>query len=327
MRAMVLCAGFGTRLGKLSDERPKPMLPVCDIPILRFGIAQLVAHGIRDIVINLHHRGDVVIDDIGDGSALGARVVYSREETILGTGGGLKRALPLLDPDGTDEPFVSMNGKLIFDVDLTALRAAYAAQEGALGMLVVKRVPDAAAWGALDVRSDDGALRVADFFAGGQHMFCGVHVTRPSVVARLPDGEACMVRQGYLPWIQAGARVAAFEHGDGYFAEHSTPERYVASSRALLAGLPLSHPPGPLTGVDPTARVAADAVIHAPVRIGPGAVIEAGAVVGPESVIGTGATVAAGAVVERSVVWAGARASGSVRDAIVTAAGAISAVD
>jgi mannose-1-phosphate guanylyltransferase len=232
MRAMLLCAGFGTRLGSLSDERPKPMLPVCDIPILRYGIAQLVAHGIRDIVINLHHRGDVITDDIGDGAALGARVVYSREEVILGTGGGLKRALPLLDPDGTDEPFVSMNGKLIFDVDLTALRTAYAAQRDALGMLVVKRVPDAAAWGALDVRSEDAGLRVANFFADGGHMFCGVHVTRPSVVARLPDGEACMVRQGYLPWIQAGARVAAFEHGDGYFAEHSTPERCVASNRA-----------------------------------------------------------------------------------------------
>src|SRR5687768_8226925 len=110
---MLLCAGYGTRLGALSDERPKPMLPVCDVPIVRFGIAQLVAHGVRDIVINVHHRGDVIERELGDGSGLGARIRYSSEDVLLGTGGGLKHALALLDPDGEDAPFVSMNGKLI----------------------------------------------------------------------------------------------------------------------------------------------------------------------------------------------------------------------
>jgi len=186
---MLLCAGYGTRLGALSDERPKPMLPVCDLPILRYGIAQLVAHGIRDIVINVHHRGDVIERELGDGAALGARIAYSPEDVILGTGGGLKHALALLDPDGSDQPFVSMNGKLIFDVDLTALLAAHAADPEALGTLVVRRVPDAVAWGAVDVRFADGHRpRVTNVLGDGQHMFCGVHVTRPSVVARLPDG-------------------------------------------------------------------------------------------------------------------------------------------
>lgn len=321
VRAMLLCAGFGTRLGALSDLRPKPMLPVCDLPILRYGIAQLVGHGIRDIVINVHHRGDVIEQELGDGAALGARIQYSHEAELLGTGGGLKRALPLLDPDGTDAPFVSMNGKLIFDVDLTALVAAFAADREALGMMVVRRVPDAVAWGAVDVRATDGRSRVVDVLGDGAHMFCGVHVTRPSVVARLPDGEACMIRQGYLPWLRAGAPVAAFEHGDGYFAEHSTPERYLASNWALLEGTALTHPPGPLTGVDPTARIAADAIVRGPVRIGPGARVEAGAVVGPLAVIGADATVAAGARLERTVVWSTARAEGVLADAIVTVRG------
>ena len=154
-RAMLLCAGLGTRLGALSDERPKPMLPVCDLPILRYGIALLVGHGITDIVINLHHRGDVIEDDLGDGAALGARIQYSREDVLLDTGGGLKRALPLLDPDGRDEPFVSMNGKLIFDLDLHALLDAYRRDPGVLGTMVVRAVPDARAWGAVMVRPDD----------------------------------------------------------------------------------------------------------------------------------------------------------------------------
>ena len=203
MRAMLLCAGLGSRLGALSDQRPKPMLPVCGMPILRYGIAQLVGHGIADIVINVHHRGDVIEREIGDGRAFGARISYSHEEVLLGTGGGLKHALPLLSPDGRDEPFISMNGKLIFDVDFTALRQAFttalAASRDLLGMMVVRRVPDAVAWGAVDVRSSAMGPRIVNILGLGEHMFCGVHITRPSVVARLPDGDACMIRQGYLP--------------------------------------------------------------------------------------------------------------------------------
>lgn len=317
-RAMLLCAGLGTRLGALSDERPKPMLPVCDVPILRYGIAQLVAHGIRDVVVNVHHRGDVIEDEIGDGAALGARVVYSHEDVILGTGGGLKRALPLLDPDGRDEPFVSMNGKLIFDVALGALLEAFARDREALGMMVVQRVPDAEAWGAVDVQPDGDHVRVRDVLGKGRHMFCGVHVTRPSVVAKLPDGEACMIRQGYLPWLRAGAPVAAFEHEGGYFAEHSTPARYLQSNWDLLDGRALRHPPAVLRGIDPTASIDPTATVHEPVRIGPGARIERGATVGPLAVVGTGATVAAGARLVRTVVWAGATAAGALEDVIVT---------
>src|SRR4051812_23050732 len=92
MRAMLLCAGLSTRLGKLGAECPKPLLPVCGIPILHYGIANLVAHGIKDLVINTHHRADLIEQAIGDGSALGARVRYSHEPQILGTGGGLKHA-------------------------------------------------------------------------------------------------------------------------------------------------------------------------------------------------------------------------------------------
>lgn len=298
---MLLCAGLSTRLGSIGAERPKPMLPVCGSPILAYGISNLVAHGITDLVINTHHLGDVIRREIGDGRRFGARIQYLHEEVILGTGGGLKHALHLLDPDGRDEPFVSCNGKLIFDLDVTALLDAYRRASDALGMMVVRRVPDALAWGAVDVR--DG--RVHDVLGNGEHMFCGVHVTRPSVVARLPDGEACMIRQGYLPWLRAGGVVRAYEHVDGYFAEHSTPERYVESNHALLGGAPLRHPPSRLAGIDPTARIHPTAKIVGPVKIGAFARIGAGATIGPFTTIGDGAIVDVS--LAHAVVWAGAR--------------------
>lgn len=303
MRAMLLCAGLGTRLGNLGTERPKPMLPVCNHPILAYGIANLVAHGIRDLVINTHHKGDVIQRELGDGARYGARIQYVHEEVILGTGGGLKHALHLLDPDHTDAPFLSLNGKLIFDLDLTALLAAYRARLAGdpklLGMMVVRRVPDAVAWGAVEVQPD---ARITNILGDGQHMFCGVHVTRRSVVARLPDGEACMIRQGYLPWMHAGEHVAAYEHRDGYFAEHSTPARYYESNRALLAGdVTLRHPPGRLGRIDPTARIAPSVTIVPPVQIGAFARIAANVTVGPDATVGDGAHVTRS--IASTIVW------------------------
>lgn len=287
MRAMLLCAGLGTRLGEIGKQRPKPMLKIGQHSIVEFGIANLVGHGIRDIVINTHHLASLFHDEIGDGRHLGARIQYIHEDVLLGTGGGLKNALHLLDPDKRNEPFVSLNGKLIFDLDLHAVIAAYHAAEAAvraagasgaarqsgegvpdaalLGMMVVQAVPDAMAWGAVNVRkpaavaasaaapATDAAQarsmppvpQVVDILHQGQHMFCGVHITRPSVVRALPNGEACMVRQGYLPWLQRGGFVAAYEHcptgNSGYFAEHSTPERYLESERYLLAAADAHH--------------------------------------------------------------------------------------
>lgn len=317
MRAMLLCAGLSTRLGALGGERPKPMLPVCGIPILAYGIANLVAHGVRDLVINTHHLGDVIRGEIGDGRRWGARVRYIEEPHILGTGGGLKHALHLLDPDGRDEPFLSCNGKLIFDLDVTALVAAYRAAGDVLGMMVVRRVPDATAWGAVDVRRDERGLRVADILGEGEHMFCGVHVTRPSVMRRLPDGESDSIRQGYLPWLRAGERVAAYEHADGYFSEHSTPERYLEANRALLGGAPLRHPPGRLVGVDPTARIHHRARIIEPVRIGAHARIGPDVTIGPYTVIGDAATVTVS--LADTVVWAGATVTSPPSEPIVRA--------
>ncbi len=297
MRAMLLCAGLSTRLGKLGADRPKPMLPVCGVPILAYGIANLVAHGITEIVVNTHHRAELIRAEIGDGTRFGAHITYIHELAILGTGGGLKHALPLLDPDGRDEPFISMNGKLIFDLDIAALVTAYRAAGEILGMMVVKRVPDATAWGAVEVARDG---RITNILGEGEHMFCGVHVTRPSVMARLPDGECDSIRQGYLPWLRAGEPVLAYEHRDGYFAEHSTPERYLASNWALLDGQALRHPPAPLVGVDPSARVHRDAQLRHPVRICADA--EVGPVtVGPHVVIGDGARVDSD--LANTIVW------------------------
>src|SRR4030042_1807716 len=83
MKAMLLAAGEGTRLRPLTDKLPKPMLELGGRPLIAYLIDLLRSHGVRDIAINLHHRPEVIQDYLGDGSRLGVRVTYSREDVLL----------------------------------------------------------------------------------------------------------------------------------------------------------------------------------------------------------------------------------------------------
>jgi len=323
-RAMLLCAGRGERLVSLSSLCPKPLLPVCNIPILRYGITHLVSQGVADIVINLHHRGDQIKDELGDGSDMGARIQYSEEEAMLGTGGGLKHALNLLDPDGKDEPFISLNGKLIFDFNVAEVLKAYQGSDS-LGMMVVKHAGNALKWGAVDVVKEGDQVVVRNILEEGEYMFSGVHVTRPSVVARLPDGEACMVRQGYLPWIKSGQRVSAFVHEKGYFAEHSTPKRYLQSNIDLLQAQVLPFPPKGFAGALPSTGIHQSVVIREPVTIAEGVEIGAHCQIGPNVVIGKGAKIAEKSVLSECVVWRDTQVSGNHQRCIITPEGALQA--
>jgi NDP-sugar pyrophosphorylase family protein len=327
-RAIVLAAGFGTRLGTLSDERPKPLLPVCDIPLIRYAVALLAGHGITELVVNLHHRGELIEAELGDGAALGVHIRYSREETILGTGGGIRRVADFLT-DGGRESFLVVNGKILIDVDLSEVLARHRACDAAATM-VVRETPDAAKWGAIDVGRDGRVTRIIGSGTPGAHvcMFTGVHVLSPRLVERLPpDGESDSIRQAYLPALAAGDRIEGYLY-DGYFHEHSTPARYLEGNWNALSGRArLRHPPGPLAGIAASARLDASARIHEPARVSEGAVIGRGAELGPNVVIGRNARVAPGVRLERVVVWPDATCDRSLTDAIVTPRGVVTLGD
>ncbi|MSP17054.1 MAG: NDP-sugar synthase [Myxococcales bacterium] len=314
---MILAAGFGTRLGALSDERPKPLLPVGDVPLIRWALALLRGGGVGtapdDVIVNLHHGGEKLERE------LGSEVTWSREPAILGTGGGLRRALPLLG----DGPFVVANGKILLDLDLAEVLAAHRAS-GAAATLVVRPDAEARRWGAIDTPEAGGPIRA--LLGDGGFMFTGVHVLEPELVRRLPDdGEArCIVRHGYVPWLAAGVPLHAHV-ARGYFMEHSTPARYLEGNVNLLRGrAQLLHPPplcaevAPGLRIAPSARLAPTARLIAPVLVAADATIGADAIVGPDVVIGAGAAVRPGITLARAVLWPGATARASAVGAIVT---------
>jgi NDP-sugar pyrophosphorylase family protein len=279
---------------------------------------------VSEICVNLHHHGDLIEKELGQA------VLYSREEVILGTGGGLRKMGDWLTRGGND-PFFVVNGKLLVDADLHQLRERHLRQNAAATMLL-RETPDAARWGAIGV-DDDG--RVTSIIGQGRPathscMFTGVHIVSPRLLERLPPtGESDSIRQAYLPALADGERIEGVLL-DGYFHEHSTPARYLEGNwNALHGKVRLRHPPAPFspeaTGathfavVDPTARVDGE-IVH-PVRISANAVVESGARVGPNVVVGAGARVQSGARLERVVIWPESHVAGELSNGIVTPRG------
>src|SRR6266566_4185358 len=126
LRALVLAAGLGTRLQPLTRARAMAAAPVDGEPLARRAIRWLVGHGIRDLVVNLHHKPETIAAAVGDGGDLGARVRYSWESPILGSAGGPRHALPLIfdqpspprGSGGAGRTFLIVNGDTLTDVDL-----------------------------------------------------------------------------------------------------------------------------------------------------------------------------------------------------------------
>jgi NDP-sugar pyrophosphorylase family protein len=321
MQAMILAAGRSTRLGAIGLAAPKPLLPVCGHPAITFAIELCRRAGLDDIIVNLHHHGDKVGQTLGDGSRFGVRLRYSVEDELLGTGGALWKARSLFAPG----PVLVVNGKVAADIELGRVMEAHrAAPEGTAATMVVRADPNPELWAPIGIDSAGVIFSIrgkrAERTAQGAilpRMFAGIHIVEPALLDRLPEGVSDIIGDAYIPALLDGQRIGSLTM-EGYFAEHSTPERYLAGNFELLQNPAiLPQAPGPLEGIDPGAQVDPSARIRPPVRIAAGAVIEAGAEVGPLVAVSGGGRVAAGAAIARSVVWAGATARGKQVGAVI----------
>jgi mannose-1-phosphate guanylyltransferase len=306
MRAMILAAGLGTRLRPLTEQTPKPALPVVDVPNIVRTIAHLARFGITEIVVNLHHRPEVLRALLGDGAALGVSIAYSEElPEILGTGGGIRRARDLLG----DRTFCVINGDALFAPDLAAAVAAHLSS-GAIATMIVRRDPDAERLGAVGIDGDGRVRRLIDAGAerGGLevHMFTGVHVLEPEIFPLLPDS-GCIVRGTYMPLVRREGPIGAYVE-DGYFCDLGTPRTYLDANVGLASGRVR------LAGYDPR---------PAGVHVGAGAILSPSCALRGGTVVEKGARVGDGVVLDRCLVRAGALAKETAADAIFCTDGRI----
>src|SRR5256714_10996687 len=151
MRAMILAAGYGTRLWPLTIDRAKPAIPFMGRPLVGYVAEYLARYGFREIVVNLHHRPESVRAALGDGARFGVRFHYVSEPNILGTGGALDNARSLLEGD----TFVVVNGKIATDINLDAALETHR-RTRALATLVLRENAARERYSMIEVR--DGLI-------------------------------------------------------------------------------------------------------------------------------------------------------------------------
>lgn len=326
--AFVLAAGLGTRLRPLTDHRPKPLAPVCGVPMLAYALASCARHGLRDVIVNAHWLAGQV--EAWAGEREGVHVTVSTElPDILGTGGGLKRVA-----DRLDERFVVVNADVISDVDLGALLAAV--PPGGAAMALRPDPEDAPRYGVVAADAAGIVVKLVNVASAEPRgsvdtttHFTGIHAMRREALAHVPDGFACIVRTAYRALVPE-RRVAAVVHR-GVWLDIGDPTAYLDANLTVLDGgldLPL----------DPHARAAyardrrgehgdraagGDATIVGPVWLGRGARLGRGVRV-VRGVIGDGATVPDGAELVDCVVWDGvAVPPGAYRRAVLHPGGVL----
>ena len=235
MKALVLCAGFGTRLGNLTREIPKPMLPICDKPLLAYTIRYLVAYGFDDIAINLHFKPDVIKDYFGDGRNWGATLHYTYEEQLLGTAGAVKA----LEPFFSDvEDFLIIYGDLLIDQDLQSMWI-YHKQKSALATLLMHQRKHSNSLLQLD---DDGRIR--NFVERpseeerqkleGSHSWVnsGVQFLNRRILSHIPGDHPCDLPRDIYPAILERESIFGFPLS-GYRCAIDSPERYEQAQVAV----------------------------------------------------------------------------------------------
>ncbi len=217
MKAIVLAAGLGTRMGALTAALPKPLLVVGGEPLIAHQLARLARAGVREVVVNVARRGELIRAAVGDGARWGLRVAYSEEgDTPLETGGGILRALPSLGPDA----FLVVNADVLTDFDPATL-----ALDGAEGTLLLVPNPDHHPAGDFAV---DGAGCVRA--SGRKLTYGGNALLRPALFAGWAPGA-----QPLKPILDAAIARGTLRglRYDGPWIDVGTPER-LERARALF---------------------------------------------------------------------------------------------
>ncbi len=250
---LVLTAGQGTRARPLSYVRAKPAFPVAGVPLAGRILRSLATAGVRDVVLNLHHLAHTITRTIGDGTGYGVRVRYSWEQQLMGSAGGPRRALSILDAPR----FLIVNGDTVCDVDLGALCRQHAEQGARVTMALVPH-PEPGRYGGVLVDEADRVIGFTpqDTTAASWH-FVGIQAVDASVFAGLSaDRPSDSVATVYRDLIaREPGSVRAFR-SHARFRDVGTPADYLQTSLDLSRD---ERTPGPLTGdaprIDPSAFI------------------------------------------------------------------------
>jgi NDP-sugar pyrophosphorylase family protein len=240
MKAMILAAGLGTRLRPLTDDRPKALVEVAGHTLLEIALRRLHAFGVREVIINVHHFADMVVEYLQKNANFGMRVEISREDSLLDTGGGLKKAAWFFQENSsaTDQPFLLHNVDVLSTIYLERM-LRFHEQHQALATLAVQD-RETSRYLLFD---EQGQLCGRRAGHGGEPQmarparqttplaFSGVHVISPRLLALMTESGAFSIIDAYLRLTAQGEKILAFRADEYYWRDLGKPENIAQAER------------------------------------------------------------------------------------------------
>lgn len=297
---MILAAGYGTRLRPLTENIPKPLVPVMNTPLILHNLLYLKKYGISEVIINTHYLPEMIPDYLGDGTKWGLKLQYSEESDILGTAGGILKARDFL----SDDTFVVMNSDILIQTDLADAISCHR-ENNALGTMIVSNRPDTSRYGVVGLDNDSLVRRITEQVGSNRDdliptVFLGIHILEPEIFNYFPQSTAptCINADVYPQAINSGGRIIGYMQRSGYWNDLGTPGDYLAAHWDILDGKSIQ-----IAAKHDPPHLHSSARVIGPVHIGSGVTIDAGAVVGPYCVLGDRVRVGENSRISKSIIW------------------------
>ena len=243
---MVLAAGLGTRLRPLTNDRPKALVEIAGRPLLEITLARLRAFGIREVIINVHHFADMILEYLTKNKNFGLRVEISREDVLLDTGGGLKNAawFFLENSDGRESPFILHNVDVLTDLELRSLVDFHTKNQPLATLAVQSRKTSR-------YLLFDQDLQLCGRRAGDSQKpemvrpskqpealaFSGIHVISPRIFSLMSEQGVFSIIDCYLRLAAQGEKIVGFRSDDYYWRDLGKPDNVARAEKDLKQGI------------------------------------------------------------------------------------------
>ena len=240
MKAMILAAGLGTRLRPLTDDRPKALVEVAGRTLLEIALRRLRQFGVREVIVNVHHFADMVVDYLKKNDNFGMRIEISREEVLLDTGGALKKAAWFFqeDSDRADEPFLVHNVDALSTIDLHRMLLSHRVNQALATLAVQKR--ETSRYLLFDEQNqlcgrqsgrDQAPEIVRPSRSTKALAFSGVHVISPRLLPLLSEQGVFPIIPSYLRLAAQNEKILAFRADEYYWRDLGKPDNVVQATR------------------------------------------------------------------------------------------------
>lgn len=238
MKAMVLAAGLGTRLRPLTNDRPKALVKVGGRTMLEITLERLRAFGVNEAIVNTHHFAEKVREYLAAKENFGMRIEISREEVLLDTGGGLKKAAWFFLEGAQEQPFILHNVDVISNIDLGRMARCHQ-ESGALATVAVQARPTKRPllFDAVGQFRGRAVLTDTGREPGAQELaFSGIHIISKSIFDKITEDGVFSIIDTYVRLAGEGEKIVAFRADEYFWRDLGRPENVEQAARDLESG-------------------------------------------------------------------------------------------